>query len=430
MRLIDAETLELTTTIGDDPPPYAIVSHTWSDDEITLADYDNPSSRSSRAFEKVRSACSVARGLGLYYIWIDTCCIDKESSAELSEAINSMYQWYAQARHCIVYLADVTRNVIGARAFEAEFRKTRWFTRSWTLQELIAPQRLTFLSADWNVLGTRDELAALIASITRIPEACILQRHLARGSSVAQIFSWASGRRATRGEDRAYSLLGLLDVNIPLLYGEGAAKTFRRLQLEIIRESSDESIFAWRSGDALGLPDEVALSSMLAVSPESFSSSGDVVPASVYPFTDRAPYRYTNKGLEFEIRRLVSDAHDALSDPTHGRAGTQDSFVVPLNCRREGDANSVLALTFKRYPFLLSSSQLVVGRQHHSLDSIKLSAPEVQEVVSQRIMVAGWRQANKMREVGDPRSRAQGPGSSNRRVLSQEDASSQRVLSI
>lgn len=215
---------------------------------------------------KIRGACAVAREDGLDWIWIDTNCIDKASSAELTEAINSMYNWYRGAAVCYAYLADVpdpgclgwgkrkreeANGKKGEKGGESDFlryfRRSRWFRRGWTLQELIAPRRLVFFAASWGQIGDRSRLAAEIAAATGI-EAAILLRGPGdaelRAVSVAKKMSWAARRATTRVENLAYCLLGLFDVNMPLLYGEGA-KAFVRLQQEIIRTTNDHTVFCW-----------------------------------------------------------------------------------------------------------------------------------------------------------------------------------------
>ncbi|KAI0656703.1 hypothetical protein C8Q70DRAFT_311003 [Cubamyces menziesii] len=205
-------------------------------------------------WSKVENACAVAlQKHQCEWLWMDTCCIDKGSSAELSEAINSMFTWYLRSKICLAYLNDVPtcENLVERIR---HMRASRWFTRGWTLQELIAPaQDVVFLSKDWVKLGTRCDLASFLADLTQIDRGVLVESggrqdwHLARlrAISVAERMSWAAGRDTTRPEDKAYSLMGLFDVNMPVLYGEGADKAFRRLQQEIIRDSFDHSIFAW-----------------------------------------------------------------------------------------------------------------------------------------------------------------------------------------
>jgi hypothetical protein len=185
---------------------------------------------------------------GHEYIWIYTCCIDKSSSAELSEAINSMYAWYQKAEICYAVLDDVPGP--DAADFEAEFKASRWFTRGWTLQELLAPRNVVFfgrpLTGPSIMLGDRTSLCGLISTSTAIAEEDLIGSAYCQYCTVAQKMSWASKRETTREEDIAYSLMGLFSVNMPLLYGEGA-RAFMRLQEEITNISDDQSIFAWVS---------------------------------------------------------------------------------------------------------------------------------------------------------------------------------------
>jgi hypothetical protein len=180
--------------------------------------------------------------------WIDSCCIDKTSSAELSEAINSMFRWYQNAQVCYAYLSDVPAiEDLDHYRKDSEFRRSKWFTRGWTLQELLAPEIVVFYNHDWVEIGTKALMSGVIRSITNIDRGFLMGESEIKPACVAQKMSWASRRKTTRLEDTAYCLMGLFDVNMPLLYGEGE-KAFYRLQLEIIKNSSDESIFAWGQG--------------------------------------------------------------------------------------------------------------------------------------------------------------------------------------
>ncbi len=192
---------------------------------------------------KIREACRVARANGYQYLWIDSCCIDKTSSSELSEAINSMYQWYARADVCYAFLADVPAEE-DRRKKDSKFRQSRWFTRGWTLQELIAPANVLFLCDDWTFIGSKHSLASLITEITNISYNALLRVEPLKEFCVAERLSWAARRQTTRVEDRAYSLLGIFAINMPTLYGEGDG-AFRRLQEEIMRRIPDQSLFAW-----------------------------------------------------------------------------------------------------------------------------------------------------------------------------------------
>ncbi|KAK3403413.1 heterokaryon incompatibility protein-domain-containing protein, partial [Sordaria brevicollis] len=242
MQLLNVHTLRLTTFYDQDTPPYAILSHTWEDEEILygdVCDQEKPLPQQKKGFFKVKRSCEQAACDGFDWVWIDTCCIDKSSSAELSEAINSMFRWYNDSEICYAYISDV----IKADADSVRFENSRWFTRGWTLQELLAPKIVVFFDTKWQKIGWRGHelLANKIFEATGIP-----QDLLERGdTSVAQRFSWASRRSTKRVEDEAYCLLGIFGVNMPLLYGEGS-KAFFRLQQEILRATNDQSILAFQ----------------------------------------------------------------------------------------------------------------------------------------------------------------------------------------
>ena len=242
---------------GDDEAiEYAILSHRWVGQEVDydemvglakMAVEERDEIRQRDGYQKVLQSCEQAQKDGCEWSWVDTCCIDKRSSAELSEAINSMYRWYENAKVCYAYLHDVTDSRLPTASDDERYPTSKgwpeWFSRGWTLQELIAPSNVQFLNKDWQSIGEKWTLAPTLRKITGIPEHIL--RHGLDGNRpcVAQIMSWAAHRTTTRVEDRAYSLMGLLDV---MLYGEGK-KAFHRLQLEIIRASNDQSIFAWHS---------------------------------------------------------------------------------------------------------------------------------------------------------------------------------------
>lgn len=238
---------QLREFIGSDIPPYAILSHTWDADEVTLqqlAAADLFALHGRARFGKVQQACALARTRDvLDYVWVDTCCIDKTSSAELSEAINSMFAWYRDAEVCYVYLSDLDPGKddgdLGKR-----LPACRWFTRGWTLQELVAPRNVLFFDRDWNYRGSKGELAALLSTITNIPVAVLCHEAELGDYAVARRMSWAANRETTRLEDMAYCLLGIFDVNLSLIYGEGI-KAFARLQAAILQTTPDLSIFAW-----------------------------------------------------------------------------------------------------------------------------------------------------------------------------------------
>ncbi|KAH8650290.1 heterokaryon incompatibility protein-domain-containing protein [Tricladium varicosporioides] len=246
MRLLHAKERVLREFPSDSIPRYAILSHTWGEQEISLQDIKAGNAKELRGYEKVKMTCSFAWKRGFEYVWIDTCCIDKTSSAELSEALNSMYRWYQEAEVCYAYLADVSLSHVntGTNATNREFQASKWFTRGWTLQELLTLERVIFLNKDWYEIGTKSGLQSIISQITRIPGNFLLGEDL-NYASIAQRMSWVSGRRTTRKEDLAYSLMGIFGIYIPMLYGEGG-RAFLRLQEEIMKILDDYSIFAWK----------------------------------------------------------------------------------------------------------------------------------------------------------------------------------------
>ncbi|OTA90034.1 hypothetical protein M434DRAFT_50423, partial [Hypoxylon sp. CO27-5] len=286
MRLIDVNTLELKEFFGAHHPRYAILSHTWNGDkEVTFQEWKRRSDdavKCKEGYAKIVGACHRAQTDGLQYLWCDTNCIDKRSSAELSEAINSMFAWYRGSDVCYAYLADVgTKTELLA--------KSRWFTRGWTLQELLAPSKVIFFDRCWKVLGDKGELAAMISHITRIHMGALTDRSTVHCYSIAQRMSWAANRATSRQEDIAYCLLGIFDINMPLLYGEGQ-KSFTRLQQEIIRVSNDQSILAWD----LQCSDAHPWTSALAQSPAGFRFSGSIVK---YNRVQHDAYSITNLGI-------------------------------------------------------------------------------------------------------------------------------------
>lgn len=305
MRLIDTQTYEIRE-IRPGRKPYAILSHTWENDEYVFGDRDDPLRRQSAGFKKISSCCALAADQGYRYLWVDTCCIDKTSSAELTESINSMYRWYEEAKICYVYLSDFyleqALHGIGIR-----LQSSRWFTRGWTLQELLAPQDVVFYDANWNEIGSKTFLKDTLSQICRISVQHLSQP---KEASVATKMSWASKRKTTRKEDTAYCLLGLFGVNMSLIYGEGA-NAFFRLQSKIIQSSSDESLFAWRKKYNNNCA--VHYSGLLATGPRCFEESGGIVPIRLKDL-DRPPYFLTNQGLSIEVDPFGAGPQRECSD--------------------------------------------------------------------------------------------------------------------
>lgn len=324
MRLINTTSLKLDDFFAKKPPPYAILSHTWGDEEVTFQQFKGESAliRNKAGFKKIVDSCRVAQEDGYEYIWIDTCCIDKTSSSELSEAINSMYRWYKGSDVCYAYLADV-HDVDVDWIGETEFCRSKWFTRGWTLQELIAPQRLTLYNSVWEKLGTKKTLEHNIHRITKIHK-LILKNGTLQDCSVAQKMSWAAKRTTTRPEDRAYSLMGLFDVQMPLLYGEGDL-AFIRLQEEIIRRSDDHSIFAWTSRLERPILEEAGL---FLPSPSHFEYSDDIVRV---PNEEAQPFNLTNRGISLDLPVLSDGLLDrVVLDCKRGKIGERDRLTITL----------------------------------------------------------------------------------------------------
>ncbi|KAE8152639.1 heterokaryon incompatibility protein-domain-containing protein [Aspergillus avenaceus] len=313
MRLLNARTFQLEWFDGNHlRPEYAILSHTWSTQEISLQQLHSEAAPRRWGYQKIDNCCRQALLDGLEYVWVDTCCIDQSSSAEVSEAISSMFEWYRASTVCYAYLEDVDEPY-SARIGHTYYTyaptgdKSRWYTRGWTLQELLAPSNVVFYNKNWHVMGTKVHLVEEISDATGIDDVNLIHYGI-RPTSVGQKLSWAAGRKTTREEDQAYCLLGLLGVHIPLLYGEGH-RAFRRLQEEVIRSSTDMSIFAWDCHErSLG---SCVHWGILARSPNCFSRYSCV---SFIPYVthnvhisgcingyERVPFAVTNAGLRIAL---------------------------------------------------------------------------------------------------------------------------------
>lgn len=357
MRLINVDTLRLEEFHrAETAPPYAILSHTWGQGEVTFQDFQSLETASEKeGFDKIRLTCLQAKADGYNYAWADTCCIDKSSSHELNEAINSMYQWYKSSAVCYTYLEDVPGNCpplcdadeyTSPRQLEfiCYFESSRWFTRGWTLQELIAPERLYFFGRSWNCIGSRASLMHRVSGITNIQTDVLSHERPLSDLSVARRLSWAATRETTRKEDEAYSLLGILDVSMPLLYGSGE-RAFLRLQEEIIKQSTDQSLFAWDSPAGFIAPREL----LLAPSPQCFRNCGSLRRRRYA--SNESAFTITNKGLEITLPVVQRRLHE---DP-------QQPYVTLgiLDCKHEG-SNDVLALVMNQHPININSGSLAL----------------------------------------------------------------------
>jgi hypothetical protein len=239
MRLLhidSSERLIPTDFSGKTIPPYAILSHTWGGDEFLYEDLMNGTGNSKAGYEKIQFCGEQAARDHLQYFWVDTCCIDRWNLRELSNAINSMFRWYRNAAKCYVFLSDISAPMTDAQLhqsiWEASFRKSRWFTRGWTLQELIAPTLVEFFSLERQPLGDKESLEQQIQEITGIPVEAL------RGSpledfSIKDRRAWMVGRQTTQEEDMAYALIGIFGVSMEFRYGEGKERALYRLQEEM-----------------------------------------------------------------------------------------------------------------------------------------------------------------------------------------------------
>ena len=338
MRLLNISTYQLEdfddsrcAPEDDDEVPFAILSHRWVMPEVLLQDIPAFRNRSQDPFwekaesaKKIVGACDAVRqwnaqhrGEHVGHIWIDTCCINRANLAELSKSLNSMFRWYARARVCLAYLFDHDA------ASRMPFTASQWFQRGWTLQELVAPARLDFFDGGWARLGSKASLEAPLAAHTRIDGAILRGSLRVTHPSVAQRLSWYGERRTAVPEDAAYCLLGLFDVHLPPLYGEGAASAFLRVQEEVIRYDDDHSIFAWKMPEA---PD-TARAGLLAPAPSCFQGTGR------YQHRPEGrhskPFFMTNKGLSIELP--LQRAPPKLQGPRN------NVYIASLDCLVDDD---------------------------------------------------------------------------------------------
>jgi hypothetical protein len=330
MRLLHAERIQPISFDGNIIPPYAILSHTWEGDEVSFQDIHSPDAAFKAGYAKIRHACQETVRRGLEYVWVDTCCIDKTSSAELSEAINSMFRWYQEATICFAYLSDVPDGT-DVDSPESVFSRSRWFSRGWTLQELLAPRELEFFSSNWRRLGSKNVLSKQTSDITGVGEGFIIRVNRLSEASIAKRMSWASRRKTTRTEDLAYCLLGIFGINMPLLYGEGE-RAFIRLQEEIMKTSDDQTLFAWEYEDSATRSQLRRFTySPFARSPAVFKNSGQFIPDELNETT--TPYAITNKGLQINLPIISLSRYQ--------------SKLAALACRPENQFHSVVAIPIR-----------------------------------------------------------------------------------
>ncbi|KAI0366297.1 HET-domain-containing protein [Pilatotrama ljubarskyi] len=407
MWLLNTRTAELRQFASSQGLRYAIISHVWQQEpkEQTFHEVRAILVRCKESGEdplpllsrKIQDCCRMAARAGHEWLWLDTCCIDQHSSAELSEAINSMFAWYSDAQVCYVYLHDVGDDEDPSVEGSA-FRRGVWHTRGWTLQELLAPGCVIFLSKTWHTLGSKHSLAPALSQVSGIkPEVLTRDRvDWIEGVSVAERMSWAAHRKTTRVEDRAYSLMGIFGINMPTIYGEGP-RAFMRLQEEILQRIPDQSIFAWgrihpnfleaveemrneppADEDKLGDDDEALerqarLEVLLAPSPAEFAFSAGIKVLSVpdlqskYGVKGRVPqYTLTSYGMLAQLPFSTDFVDTAKSHPTG--VASDDGTLAETPATRPVHA-AVLGCTDKELSIIVlllrptqaSSHQYAVG---------------------------------------------------------------------
>lgn len=331
MRLLRLQEDQLSwSEFVKDVPQYAILSHTWEvGEEVTFDDITRGEERSKKGYEKIKFCAVKAASRGIQYFWVDTCCINKADIQELQTAINSMYRWYRDAEICFAYMADVTADnadqINEMSTWEEAFRQSRWFTRSWTLQELLAPRVIEFYSSSHIFLGNRKSLEQQIHEITGIALPAL------RGSDLSQFgieerISWARDRESTFEEDQAYSLLGICGITMPPNYGEGKKEAFERLREKCISRFKKDRVSSVRDDSLQG-----DLTSRPTMRSGIFTTNGrigfemrsqDVT--SLVPFSGDQPYSFSATdmvpvhetriaGQSKEIKRLIDLFNTSLA---------------------------------------------------------------------------------------------------------------------
>ncbi|KAK4450839.1 heterokaryon incompatibility protein-domain-containing protein [Podospora aff. communis PSN243] len=320
MWLINTTTLQLEFFNDADDVAYVILSHTWGAEEITFSDMDDlATAKSKEGWHKIQQTCKIASTHGYRFAWIDTCCIDKSSSAELSEAINAMFSWYRKAAICYAYLADL--HITPGTEIEDCLRQCRWFTRGWTLQELIASVNIRFYDASWDFVASKHQLTGEISRITGVDVAVLEDVTNLSEIPVGRRMAWASNRETTRAEDIAYCLLGIFDISIPPLYGEGE-KAFTRLQEEIARQSNDLTLFAWEQDET----DQHQYRAIFAKSPREFRNCSNLraLPPRFYAANE---FSLTNRGL-----RIATNLSIWYPPHVSRRASKDEYLLLGLDC--------------------------------------------------------------------------------------------------
>lgn len=360
MRLLNTSTYEVTEdNLIPGSQEYAILSHRWRKGEIKLQDLKSANLHHDH---KIVRACAKARERSLDWLWIDTCCIDKTNSVETARAINSMFEWYSTATVCYAYLDDVVKSestpeqhIFKRQRPERPNQESEWFERGWTLQELLAPKKnMEFYDQDWERIGTKEQLAGVLQLVTRIDKRYLSWEADFRDASVAARMSWMAGRFTTQVEDIAYSMLGVLDINMTIQYSEGV-KAFIGLQKTLMESSTDESIFAWtvptgglqcyRSHQPVQKWRDWAEKEwgLLAPSPDCFKDSGDlVIPPPDWIITRLGGgYRWTQQGVQFHMPMKAG------TEATNFFGLMKKEITLALNCWKPGPDGKPLTVRIR-----------------------------------------------------------------------------------
>ncbi|KAL3419620.1 HET domain-containing protein [Phlyctema vagabunda] len=349
---------------------YAILSHRWVGQEITFdqikthtEELKSTETPATPQLRKIRYACDTAKALGLNWIWNDTCCINKVSATELAEALNSMFKWYREAKICLAYLFDVKQDDDLGKSkssassifnkFETDIPSV-WFSRGWTLQELLAPRQMNFYDMDWNLLGSKSTLANELAAVTGIDAKYLRGEEHFGNACIATKMSWMASRTTEREEDIAYSMVGIFNVHMTPQYGEGS-RAFMRLQQTLLSNYNDESLFAWRTPASdpgryvpnNWAPDEWGL---LAAHPRWFKDSRNLVTTGpkMLPRT-AGHFAMAQQGVQFSMAPIIIKkryqpllVYSIIGLPIvmlHGLLVTNrqpKKFAYPLNCWQVG----------------------------------------------------------------------------------------------
>lgn len=341
MRLLHTKTFRSQEFLLNRATKYAILSPTWEEgeeeeeeEEVTFQDMENGAARKMKGYTKLKKSCRRARDDGYTWIWIDTCCIDRKSSAELTESISAIFEYYSMSAVCYAYLADIKNP-------DESLQKSRWFTRGWTLQELLPPRVVIFFDRSWKEVGEKQANYGRICSSTGIPEE-VVKGFSVEICNIAQRRAWASQRQTTREEDIAYCLLGIFDVQMSLIYGEGVEKAFLRLQEEILRRNSDHTLFVWTpEHDPYNQGLLASSSRAFCTHLECFEWMHVEIYSKAYPFDPYAPLLRNSQAFSKKVRIDGTDARIPVSSrddrdlnlppPSLGQSGLQISLLSRIS---------------------------------------------------------------------------------------------------